>query len=51
MKIKTESKLETIRKKWNEARVCAALLQQGRASIVIGRRKDGSTYKYTNPQI
>ncbi len=45
---KTDVKVpEEIKNGWEEIRLCAALLKEGRARIVSGTRKNGSTYRYT----
>lgn len=45
---KQETKLpESIRMAWEEVRLCATLLREGKARIVIVTRADGSTYRYT----
>lgn len=38
---------EEIRKGWEEARLCANLIREGKAKIMIATRKDGTTYRYT----
>ena len=38
---------EHIRKAWEEARLCASLIRDGKARIVIAKKKDGSTFRYT----
>lgn len=38
---------EEIRKAWDEIRLCAALIREGKARIVVATRKDGSVYRYT----
>ena len=38
---------EEIRKGWEEARLCASLIREGKAKIMAVVRKDGSTYCYT----
>ena len=35
---------EEIRKGWEEARLCANLIREGKAKIMIATRKDGTTY-------
>lgn len=41
---------EEIRKGWEEARLCANLIREGKAKIMIATRKDGTTYRYTKPK-
>lgn len=41
---------EAFQKGWEEARLCAKLLREGKAHIMIVTRKDGSTYRYTRPK-
>ena len=41
---------EEIRKGWEEARLCANLIREGKAKIMIATRKDGTTYRYTRPK-
>lgn len=41
---------EQIQKEWDEARLCAKLLRQGAARIVIATRRDRSTFRYTKPR-
>lgn len=36
---------EEIRKGWEEARLCANLIREGKAKIMIATRKDGTTYR------
>lgn len=38
---------EDIRKEWDEARLCASLIREGKAGIMAVTRKDGSIYRYT----
>lgn len=38
---------EDIKKRWDEMMLCATLIREGKARIVIAVRKDGSTYRYT----
>lgn len=51
MSEKTDVKvLEEIRKAWDEVRLCANLIREGKAKIVVATRKDGSVYRYTKPR-
>lgn len=36
--------------KKEEARLCANLIREGKAKIMIATRKDGTTYRYTKPK-
>ena len=36
---------EEIRKGWEETRLCANLIREGKAKIMIATRKDGTTYR------
>jgi hypothetical protein len=38
-----------IRKGWEEARVCAILIKQGRARIVVITKADGTKCRFTKP--
>lgn len=38
---------EDIRRDWDEAWICAALIRRGQARIISGFRRDGSRYRYT----
>lgn len=38
---------EAIQQAWDEARLCAELIKEGKAKIVVATRKDGSKYRYT----
>lgn len=51
MSEKTEVKTsEDIRKAWEEMQLCAKLLREGKAKIMVATRKDGTTYRYTKPK-
>lgn len=41
---------EEIRKGWEEAMLCASLIRNGKAKIMVATRKDGTTYRYTKPK-
>lgn len=48
MKEQIEVKVpEEIRKAWEEARLCASLINAGKARIVMVIRPNGSTSRYT----
>lgn len=50
MREKVEAKVpKDILAAWDEVRMCAGLLREGKARIVVATRKDGSTYRYTKP--
>ncbi len=44
---KTVAVPEELRRQWDEVRVCATLLREGKAYIKAVARSDGSTYRYT----
>ena len=51
MSEKSEVKVpEEIRKGWEEVRMCASLIRDGKAKIMVATRKDGPTYRYTKPK-
>lgn len=51
MNEKSETKVpEEIRKGWEEAMLCASLIRDGKAKIMVATRKDGTTYRYTKPK-
>lgn len=45
-KIKGESPVN-FKKEWNEIRLCAELIRNGKAVIKAVPKKDGSIYRYT----
>ena len=38
---------DEIRKRWEEMQLCADLIKKGKAKIMIAKKRDGSTYRYT----
>ena len=38
---------EDIWKAWEGMQLCAKLLREGKAKIMVATRRDGSTYRYT----
>lgn len=39
--------MDEFRKQWEEVRVCAELIRQGRAQVMIRRRPGGRKHRYT----
>ncbi|MCD7812114.1 MAG: hypothetical protein LUG91_09770 [Ruminococcus sp.] len=47
MSDKTVKIPEDIQRAWDDARICATLIREGKARIEVRTRKDGSTCRYT----
>lgn len=38
---------EEIKKEWDEVKLCADLIREGKARVFVATRRDGSVYRYT----